>query len=210
MLGRTSNKALKSFFDRELESLNVVTVHRELAVAAALELCAEEGIRPPSWVVREASQLLIRLLLNEKTKKRGRAAGLIARYRQDHWDGERYEAVEEIRRIRDRVKKEIGLIREYGDRVRPKHKEHYERFDRWFRRHGTYECASMYLKGRDARASAQTIKRSYRETKRRHGNKPKPDRYITFDDRFLRKLGLPAVSDRKGGNKWSPLYNLTP
>jgi len=200
----------EKLFRRELDGLNAVTEHRELAIAAALEYCAEEGICPPPWVVREASDLLIRFLRDEKSKKRGRAAGLIARYRQDQWDVERWDAVEEMRRIRSKINREIKMIRDSRNPRFHKRLQYYEHFRDWFRRYGTFECAAMYLTGRDAKAGAHTVRKSYRETKRRSGNGPTPNRYYVFDDRFLQKLGLPRVGDLKPGKKWWPLYNLTP
>jgi len=200
-----SGGTLESRHEDELDSLEAVTDHRELAVTAALEYCAEEEICPPQWVIQEASALLIKFLREQKSKNTGRTAGYIARYRQDHWDVERYYAVEEIRRIRSKFEDEIKLIREesksLGRRFEKRLRE-LEKHLAWFQTHGTFESASMFLRGRDARASADTIKRSHREVKRRAGNGSTPNRYYTFDDRFLRKLDLPGINDLKPGNKF--------
>src|SRR5579862_6857529 len=143
---------LDSFQRRQLNELEELTVHRELMVAAAMDFCAEENIDPPSWLVKEAAALLCELLKREKTEKRGRAAGKIARYRQDMWDVERWDAVEEMRRIRNHVQHDLEIMREYGDLFKGSAKwRNAERLLAWFR-HGIFECASMYLTGRDARS----------------------------------------------------------
>ena len=203
------DEAEEKFHERELADLNGAKFHRELAVIAALEYCAEEGRSPPPWAVREAADLLVRLLKLERTRKRGRAGSCIARYTQDMWDVERWDAVEEIRRIRNRSKHELNLLRELPTGSHLRHREHQGKMQKWLR-HGVFECASMYLVGRDARASAQTIRKSHREVKRRAGDGPKPDRYFLFDERFLRKIGLPGLQDRKKGTKTFPLYDLKP
>src|SRR3954471_5828831 len=76
--------------ERELDSMRDMIAHKELAVAAAVDYCAEEEICPPPWLVSAAAELMRDLLMKEKAQKRGRAAGHIARYRQDLWDLERW------------------------------------------------------------------------------------------------------------------------
>ena len=78
--------SLDRFHERELNELKAVTVHSELATAAALDYCAKEEICPPPWVVKKAAELMCDLLKREKAERRGRTAGRIARYRQDLWD----------------------------------------------------------------------------------------------------------------------------
>lgn len=210
MLDRTIYGAADfSFHEREFAELNGVTFHRELAVTAVLEHCAEEDVPPPSWAVREAADLLIRLLKSEKPTKRGRTARCIGRYRQDYWDIDRWEAVEAIRRTKKKVRYELKLLRELPAASHPKHRKSIERMQNWLR-HGDFECAAMSLTGRDAKASAQTIRKSHREVKRRAGKGPMPDRYYLFNDRFLQKIGLQGVQDRKRGTKSFPLYDLKP
>ena len=202
--------ALDAIHQRELNEMRRLTVHKELAVAAAMDYCAEEGICAPPWLAVEAAALIRDLLKREKAQKRGRAAGHIARYRQDLCDVERWDAVEAARRIKKKAKDEIELMRSYGKRFEgTPHLRNYERLLAWSR-HGTFECASMYLTGRDAKASAETMRASYRRCKRRSGTGPTPNRYYLFDERFLVKLGFPRLTDRKPGTKWLPLYNLTP
>jgi hypothetical protein len=201
---------LDEFHQRELEELRNLTVHKELRVAAAMDYCAEEGICAPPWLAAEAASLIRDLLKREKAQKRGRLARHIARYRQDLCDLERWDAVEAIRRIRKKSKHEVEIMRSYGKTFRGTSRlQNYERLLAWSR-NGTFECASMYLTGRDAKASAETIRASYRRCNRRSGTGQTPNRYYLFDERFLLKLGFPRLMDRKPGTKWLPLYNLTP
>jgi hypothetical protein len=200
-----------SNYDRmRLQELEELTVHRDLRVAAALHYCDEGDIPPPAWVVREAVGLLCELLRREKSEKRGRSAGRVARYRQDQWDLERLDAIEEVRRIRQKVRNEMKLMRSNASRCKgiPRWRNA-ERLIEWFK-FGTLECASMYLRGREAWAPAETIKASYRRCNRRAMGSTKPDRYFLFDEAFLVKLGFPRLSDRKAGTKWLPLYDLKP
>src|SRR5437588_2963272 len=96
--------AIDRIHHRELEEMRNLTVHRDLAVAAALDYCAEAGIAAPQWVVQGAATLLRELLLREKADGPGRAGNRVSRYRRDQWDVERWDAVEAIRRIRKRTK----------------------------------------------------------------------------------------------------------
>ena len=197
--------------ERDLAELESLTEHPELAAAAALDLCAEESIRPPGWVVKRAAALLSELLKKERAEKAGRAVGRIARYRQDQWDVERWDAIEEVRRMRSKVRYELKLIKSEGLSRNSAHARNYERLDSWFSEHGTFACASMYLKGRDARVGPPAMKASHRRCRLRAAvaRSQRPDRYYVFDERFLVKLGFPRLSDRKPGTKWLPLYDLT-
>src|SRR4051794_1476160 len=108
-----SNEALMIFHRRELETLESMTGHKELAAACAIFYCAEEGISPPFWAVERSAALLCSLLRKDQLGKSGRAAGLVARYRQDLIDLERWDAVEEARWNQGRWQREIKLINEY-------------------------------------------------------------------------------------------------
>ena len=105
---------LDRFHERELNELKAVTVHSELATAAALDYCAKEEICPPPWVVKRAAELMCDLLNREKAERRGRTAGRIARYRQDLWDLERFDAILAIRKFRNRVRRDVAIARSLG------------------------------------------------------------------------------------------------
>jgi hypothetical protein len=201
--------AIDRIHHRELEELRSLTVHRDLAVAAALDYCAEAGIAAPQWVVQGAATLLRELLLREKADGPGRAGNRVSRYRRDQWDVERWDAVEAIRRIRKRTKYDAALRREYRETAKnSRQMYHHERTLKWLS-HGTFECAARYLAGREARVAADGMKASYRRCIERSGSGSFPDRYYVFDARFLAKLGFPDFNDRKPGTKLLPIYNLT-
>ena len=201
---------LDRFHERELNELKAVTVHSELATAAALDYCAREEICPPPWVVQKAADLMCDLLKREKAQKRGRAAGHIARYRQDLWDLERFDAILEIRRLRDRARSDVKIARSFGRKFqKSKRYEHIKKRRDWYR-YGTLQCASMYLTGRDAKAGVDAMKASYQRVCRNTDGKTVADQYYLFNEPFLRKIGIPGLADRKPGTKWFPLYNLTP
>jgi hypothetical protein len=208
MHGRSAESPIGRFHQRELNELKNVTVHRDIAVAAALDYCAEEGLPPPQWVVQEASALLCELLCKEKSQQRGRAGNRVTRYRNDQWDVERWNAVEEIRRYRSKAKYDAKLRREYGET--PKNSKalwQREQMLEWLR-NGTFECASRYLTGRDAKVGSAAVRASYRRCIRRAGTGTFPNRYYRHHDRFLEKIGIPSLQDQKPGMKFLYLYDL--
>jgi hypothetical protein len=200
--------SLDNFNRRHLDELERLTVHPELAVVAALDYCAQEKIAPPTWVVERAAVLICNLIKREKTHKRGRHAGIIARYRQDMWDIERWDAVEEMRRIKKKNRDDLAQLRSHGKKYVGTHYwTHAQRFVEWFR-NGIYECAARTLVGRDARASAATMRASHRRCVHRSAGWTRPDRYHLFDEDFLVKLGFPRLIDRKPGTKFICFYHL--
>jgi hypothetical protein len=204
----SAQSPIDRFHQRELNELKSLTVHRDIAVAAALDYCAEEGLPPPQWVVQRAAALLCELLCKEKSERRGRAGNRVSRYRNDQWDVERWDAVEAIRRIRAKTKYDAKLRREYGETPENSRSMfHHERMLRWLR-NGTFECASRYLTGRDARIGPAAMRASHRRCIRRAGSGPLPDRYYLLHERFLSKLGFPSLHDRKPGTKFLLLYDL--
>jgi hypothetical protein len=195
-------------FKRYLDDLEKITAHKELAVSAALHFCAEENIVPPKWVVEGSAILLCDLLKREKSQTPGRASGNVARYRQSMWDVERWNAVEQIRVLREQMKADAALIRGNQGTFEDFQTEHVAKMQRWLRRYGTFACASMYLHGRYARAGVDAMRSSHRRVRRANENsKESPYKYI--DPRFLWAIG---IDDRNEvpGTKWVPLYNLTP
>jgi hypothetical protein len=190
---------------RELNALRNLTAHQDIAAVAALDYCVEYEICTPPWVQKAVLQLVIDLLKREKSRKRGRAAGRVARLQQDQWDFERWDAVLEARRMRDKVKRELELHAEYG---RKPHKS-LGKLDAWFD-HKTFVCASMLLSGRNARAGADAMKASYRKVKRSLEDPTATTEYHIFEGRFLKSLGLEDIHERKPGTKMMPLYDLTP
>src|SRR5262249_25562918 len=99
------------FDRRELELLRKCYEAKVvLAAPAALHYCLEHDIAPPRWVAEAALLLLCDLLKREKSKRRGRAGGSVARYRQDMIDFLRWNEVDVLRNEQQRSKR---LMSEY-------------------------------------------------------------------------------------------------
>jgi hypothetical protein len=90
---------------RELDSLRRLDSHQEIAIARAMDYCATHQIHPPEWLVEAAALLVVDLLKREKSTQRGRTASCLARFRHEFWDMERWDAVQEVRRIRSMAKR---------------------------------------------------------------------------------------------------------
>ena len=195
--------------ERELNFLRAMTPHRELAVAAALDYCAEYDVCPPRWLVLASAELTRELLKRAKSRKRGRAAAPIARYRQDLWDIERWDAVVAIRSMQKKVQREVELAQKYqviGYLRRQEKMLNWLGRD-WLR---AYECAAMYLTGRNARVGPDAMKASFLRVGRTIANPDLAMKYHLLEESFLKKLGFEGLQDRKPGTKLLPLYNLTP
>jgi hypothetical protein len=193
---------------RYLDELKKSTAHKELVVAAALHFCAEEQIIPPKWVVVASSELICDLLKREKALTRGRATGHLARYRQDMWDFERWNAVDQIRQIRKKIQHDDAVLKADPDRQPDCFTEHNRKMRQWLRRHGTFACASMYLYGRYSRVGADAMKASHRRVQHANEN-PSNTRYCYIDPRFLWDVGIDDRIDVPG-TKYVHLYDLTP
>jgi hypothetical protein len=191
--------------ERELSNFQKMAACGDMGVVGALDYCVENEICAPAWVNQAALKLLVELLKREKAKKRGRAAGRIARFQQEQWDLDRWDAVLEVRRMRDKVNYELRLHAELS-RAPP---ESLLKLKAWFG-HGTYACASMLLSGRNSRAGTEAIKASYRKVKRDFEDPIAMNKYYPFSHQFLRMLGLEGPLDRKPGTKMLPLSNLSP
>jgi hypothetical protein len=181
---------------RELDSLRGLDSHQEIAIARAMDYCATHQIHPPEWLVEAAALLMVDLLKREKSTQRGRTASCLARFRHEFWDMERWDAVQEVRRIRSMAKQD-----EYVLKANPKIKfsesrlkSHKKRKD-WLKR-DNFECAAMLLKGRDANASPSAVRRSYTRVQRALAHGPVAQG-AWFDDPFLKRLGLEGYSDSK-------------
>lgn len=188
---------------RELDHLRNMMASNRLAVAAAMDYCAEREICPPPWLVAASVELIVDLLKREKSRRRGRTAGYIAQYRQWAWDFERWDAVLEIRRMRKQAKHNLEL-----EHLCPKHYsiKHSKKMQKLLG-NSTYEfeAASQYLTGRDAKAGAHAVRASYRKI-----NNDRANVAVFLRDRFLRKIGLQESQDLKPGTKPWPLCSLTP
>src|SRR5262249_46483840 len=139
-----------------------------LAAPAALHYCLEHDIAPPRWVAEAALLLLCDLLKREKSKRRGRAGGSVARYRQDMIDFLRWNEVDVLRNEQQRSKR---LMSEYPVCPAPRLKQTYDSEVEKAKWLGTsakrlYECVSEVIEQTEAFGSAESIKRSYRQVQR--------------------------------------------
>lgn len=172
-----------------------------IAVPAALEYCVRCRVNVPAWVNKRALELFCELLNPVKSKKQGRSAGMIERYRQDSIDHIRFEVIEDLRRQRtlcDEQIQELSMMD--GTRAKKMLAElHAKR--RWLgiTDKRLFEIAEETLRGA-AGGSYDAMKKAY---KRFADRSAQPDRYRyhVLDPRFLRSIGAyvpPWI--RKGNN----------
>lgn len=207
MLHCRPDRPVDRLHEEELDRIRQMSSHNEIAFAAGMHHCANERICPPPWLVQGAAKLLIELLKREKAAKRGRAAGRIGRYRQDLLDFERWDAVSQVRELRWRIKEDTKTITEHPEL---KHAyPHLSKARKWLR-HGTFECASMTLKGGPAQASPITVKRAYRRVSRTMRNRVAAHRYHLLWGDFTFKIGLGWPGTVYPGTKIVPFWDLTP
>ncbi len=204
------NEPLERIHTRELDYMkDMMSSHREVAVAAALDYCSEHQICSPEWLVTAAAEVMCDLLKRERPTRRGRAGSSIARYRQDIIDFDRWDTVLEVLRNQKKLVQEVELCRTYPDQQ--KLLQDRERMLRWVGRGWlrAYECAAMMLTGGRARASPESMKASYRKVNRNFANPTTATRYHLLNYQFLRKLGIQYPGERRPGTKTLPLYDLT-
>jgi hypothetical protein len=193
---------------QELDKLRTLSDHPEIATVRAMDYCATHNICPPTWLVASAASLMIELLKREKTSKRGRTASCLARFRQEFWDLERWDAVNEVRRVRGMARRDDEALKTHPKQpVTDAWRRGYQRRRKWLKL-GTFECATYFLAGRDAHATASAIRTSYRKIEKSLV-KASPLVGAWFDDAFLRKLGMQGLLDRKPGAKTFLFFDLT-
>jgi hypothetical protein len=175
-----------------------------------MEYCAEYQVTPPPWLLRMSADLMIDLLKREKGKKRGRAAGYIARHRQDMIDFERWNEVVVTRERQVRICEQVETCKQCldpDDKFRiDREKMHAWLGHTWER---AFECATMSLTGTHARAGVDATRRSYLRVQRAMKDPEQSGRYCQLEFRFLFKLGCRSWFDQKQGIKFIPLYDLT-
>jgi hypothetical protein len=206
-----SNKdPLVRIHERNLNDLENMAAHSELATAAALDYCAEHHVPVPPWLVEAAAKLTRDLLLREKPKKRGRTAGIIARYRQDMIDFDRWNEVLVTRENQPRLKRDVTLCRTYLDGNHPSRRDR-EKMHQWLGHTWlrAFECATMSLTGTHSRAGVEATRRSYLKVQRAMKGSEAAMRYHQLDVGFLIRLGCKGWFERKRGTKIMPLYDLT-
>ncbi len=181
-----------------------------VAVPAALHYCDEYGLRAPAWLVKAALKLICGLLKREKSVKRGRAAGAIARHRQDMIDFMRWDEVvvflERQTVARERLRRDANesmstLPQILGERERA----------RWLgnSKSQIFECVSEMLERTEGFGSPESVKRSYLDVQRNMKQPSTVYRYRVFHPLFLQMLGIHADLGYGRGAKFA-LRNRQP
>jgi hypothetical protein len=205
------NHGLDRFYQRQMgwfEEMHDSGV--AVAIPAALHYCGEYDLQAPKWLIRAADDLLCSLLRREKSNKRGRACGHVARYRQDMIDHARWSEVQVVRQKQIEIKEQVDELRAMANPPKVVLAERQKMLDwvgRTLRR--AFECAAMLLEGTNAYGSPEAIKRSYFEVIRNDREQKRPLRYHVLDARFLARLGIEFEVGVRPGRKTVPLYDLT-
>jgi hypothetical protein len=182
--------------------------HAELGVAAALHYCTEHDLDAPRWLITAATELIFALLRNEKSKKRGRACGIVARYRQDMIDFERWERVREVREMQEELPEVVEDLRSRNAPsgiLEEREKMRDWTGEDWLK---AYECASMVLQGTDAHAGPDAMKTSYQKVQQNNRHPSQSLRYHVLGRAIECRLGLDCSFPRRV-NKYVPFFDLT-
>lgn len=203
--------SLKALDETELEYFKLMTQSRvAVAVPAALHYCAKHELDAPRWLAVAAMELLCDLMRREKSNRRGRSCGHIARHRQDMIDFERWSAVFEVREKQKGIRKQVDEIRAIPTAPRSMLKER-EKMLAWVGSslNRAFECAAMLLEGSEAYASPEAIKRSYFQVERNSRDPKQALRYHLLDPQFEHKIGIKHQIAARPGKKIMPLHELT-
>ena len=192
------------YFEKMLEAGAMV------AVPAALHYCEENQVAVPPWLLKATTELLCDLLKREKSVRRGRSCGSVARYRQDMIDFTRWDCVLEVRRYQVELKDCMAMLHDRPD-IPANIRVDREKMHAWvgstFDR--AYECASMMLRGSQAFGSPEAMKRSYHQVKRNNSDPAQTMRYHLFDYSFSQRIGVTQPVGMLPAGKIVPLYELT-
>ena len=155
--------SIRDIHDSELACLEaMIQSGVAVAVPAALHYCTEHQLSAPSWLLPAAMEMLCSLLKREKSPKRGRSCGAVARYRQDMIDYARWDQIMLVREKQRDILREVEQLRRLRNVPRRLMHEH-EKLLEWVGRtlSRAFECAAMLLEGSEAYGSAEAMKRSY-------------------------------------------------
>ena len=83
----------------------------QLVVPAALHYCIQHELTPPPWLLPTVTEMLCGLLKREKSTKRGRSCGAVARYRQDMIDYARWDQVMVVREKQKEILEQVQELR---------------------------------------------------------------------------------------------------
>jgi hypothetical protein len=181
-----------------------------VAIAAALHYCRQHRLHVPPWAVAAADELLCDLLRRERSNRRGRACGAVARHRQDMIDYARWDQVKDVRQRQIEIAEQVEELRGLAN-VAPERLEEREKMLAWAGStlNRAFECAAMILEGSEAYGSPDAIKRSYFQVERNSHDPGQALRYHMLDAEFLRMLGLKHEIEMRPGRKKVPLHELT-
>jgi len=203
--------SIEGFHAREIDHLaTMVRSDVAVAVPAALNYCAEHQLPAPAWLLEAATDLLCDLLKREKSNRRGRAAGFLARYQQDVIDYARWSEVDAVRQKQPEILEEVQHLRTIKD-VPRKLLEEREKMLAWVGSSlsRAFECSSMLLQGSSAFGSPEAIKRSYFQVRRNSKNPRYRLRYHLLDRSIRRKLGLRDETYCRSTKRHVSIYELT-
>jgi hypothetical protein len=204
------NDDVNSYHERRLNEFRAAVAHREIAIAAAMDYCAQAGVSPPQWLTEAGADLISRLLKSEHVNAVGRSRGPIRRYRQEMIHVDRWFAVHAVRDIAANVRRDRKILRDEGRRFSKYLRQRYEfeigRRSKWLSQ-GTFPCASLYLSGSESFAGPDAVRASYRKIERINAN-PAANQSCILENSFLEKLGI-ALDDRNSGMKLLHLFDLT-
>jgi hypothetical protein len=208
MTASCDNGTPSEFDLRELDKFRQLSDHLEIAMARAMDYCAEHSICPPQWLVEAAASIMIDLIKREKTTRRGCKGGLVAMFRQDFRDQERWDAVKQVRETREKFRRDGKALKEMPEsRATDGHKRYNEKLRKWLEL-GTFACASTLLVGRDAGVvSPHAVRKSFRKVEATLEG-PVPPAGAWFSEAFLKKLGLQGYSERKPGTNMFNILGL--
>jgi hypothetical protein len=186
------NEALEGIHRRELELFRrIVEAGVMIGVPAALHYCDEHKVNAPAWLVKAALHVLCDLLKREKSTKRGRAAGIVARHHQDMIDMMRWDEVCVLREKQALLHDSLSTYSKTSIASSRLFQEELQRAD-WIGHSLSriFECVSEILERTEAFGSAESIRRSYREVERNHRSSTKAYRYRVLHPLLLRMLGI--------------------
>jgi len=201
---------LKELDNEQLEIFRIM-VRSGVAVAipAALDYCVAHRLDAPSWVLEAASDLLCDLLKREKSNRRGRSCGFVARHRQDMVDYECWDQVKVVRQKQAEIREEVEELRKLRNVPRDVLEER-EKMLCWVGRtsNRAFECAAMVLEGTDGYGSPEAIKRSYFKVHRNNRDPNQALRYHVLSHRILSRIGIADVTKARP-SRIVPFYERT-
>jgi hypothetical protein len=182
----------------------------EVAVPAALNYCTEHGLNTPPWLLVAATGMFSSLLKLQKSTKRGRSCGVVARYRQDMIDYARWDQIMVVRERQLLIREQIEELRTISAVPCGVLEEH-EKTLAWLGStlNRAFECAAMLLRGTSAFGSPEALKRSYFKVRRNSCDPDQALRYRQLNPSILKMLGLGEVLSLGVGRKPIALYELT-